>query len=60
MLRPLFIGIMGAGLMRLSFLSGAEYLMHTVWFMHLVFGLLLVVIGVRSVPLAGISLLFLR
>jgi len=47
--RPLFIGIMGAVLMRLSFLSGAEYLMHTVWFMHLVFGLLLVVIGVRSV-----------
>jgi len=47
--RPLFIGIVGAVVMRLSFLSGAEYLMHTVWFMHLIFGLLLVVIGVRSV-----------
>jgi tellurite resistance protein TerC len=46
--RPLFIGIMGAVVLRLSFLSCAEYLMHSVWYMHIIFGLLLVVIGVRS------------
>ena len=56
--RPLFIGICGAVVFRLLFLYFAEsegaarrlgptlarrYLMHSVWFMHLVFGMLLIV-----------------
>jgi len=46
--RPLFIGICGAVVFRFLFLYFAEYLMHSVWFTHIVFGLLLIVIGVRS------------
>jgi len=47
--RPLFMGIMGAVVFRLIFIFVGEYLMHTMSFMHLVFGAFLVYTGINTV-----------
>jgi len=47
--RPLYMGIMGAVVFRLIFIFVGEYLMHTMSFMHLVFGAFLVYTGVNTV-----------
>merc|ERR1719162_1490714 len=47
--RPLYMGIMGAVVFRLIFIFVGEYLMHTMSFMHLVFGAFLVYTGINTV-----------
>jgi len=47
--RPLYMGIMGAVVMRLAFIFIGEYLMHAMFFMHFVFGSFLVYTGVKTV-----------
>jgi tellurite resistance protein TerC len=47
--RPLYLGIMGAVVFRLAFIFVGEYLMHTMTFMHLVFGAFLVYTGIKTV-----------
>jgi len=47
--RPLYLGIMGAVVFRLAFIFIGEYLMHTMWFMHFIFGAFLVYTGVGTV-----------
>jgi len=47
--RPLYLGIMGAVVMRLAFIFIGEYLMHTMFFMHFVFGSFLVYTGIKTV-----------
>jgi tellurite resistance protein TerC len=47
--RPLYLGIMGAVVFRLVFIFIGEFLMHTLWFMHLIFGAFLVYTGIKTV-----------
>jgi tellurite resistance protein TerC len=47
--RPLYMGIMGAVVFRLAFIFVGEYLMHTMTFMHLVFGAFLIYTGIKTV-----------
>jgi len=47
--RPLFVGIVGAVVMRLVFIFIGEYLMHAMGFMHLVFGAFLIWTGIQTV-----------
>lgn len=47
--RPLFLGICGAVFFRLAFIFVGEYLMHTMFFMHLVFGAFLVYSGIKTI-----------
>jgi len=47
--RPLFVGIIGAVVMRLVFIFVGEYLMHAMGFMHLVFGGFLIWTGIQTV-----------
>jgi len=47
--RPLYLGIMGAVVFRLVFIFVGEYLMHTMWFMHFIFGSFLVYTGIKTV-----------
>jgi len=45
--KPLLLGILGAVVLRLGFIFVGEYMMHAMWYAHVVFGMLLVVTGVR-------------
>jgi len=47
--RPLYLGICGAVVFRLAFIFIGEYLMHTMFFMHLVFGVFLMYTGFKTV-----------
>mmetsp|Transcript_17767 Transcript_17767/g.31779 ORF Transcript_17767/g.31779 Transcript_17767/m.31779 type:complete len:469 (-) Transcript_17767:42-1448(-) len=47
--RPLYLGIVGAVIFRLAFIFVGEYLMHAMYFMHLVFGAFLVYTGIKTV-----------
>jgi len=47
--RPLFLGICGAVFFRLIFIFVGEYLMHTMHFMHFIFGGFLVYTGIKTV-----------
>jgi len=47
--RPLFMGIMGAVVFRLAFIFLGEYLMHSMTFMHLIFGGFLIYTGIQTV-----------
>jgi len=47
--KPLYLGIVGAVVLRLVFIFVGEYLMHAMFFMHLVFGMFLVYTGVKTV-----------
>jgi tellurite resistance protein TerC len=47
--KPLFWGICGAVFFRLIFLFIGEYMLHTLWFAHLLFGGFLVYTGIKSV-----------
>jgi tellurite resistance protein TerC len=47
--KPLFWGICGAVFFRLIFLFIGEYMLHTLWFAHLIFGGFLVYTGIKSV-----------
>jgi len=47
--RPLFLGICGAVFFRLIFLFIGEYMLHTLWFAHILFGGFLVYTGIKSV-----------
>mmetsp|Transcript_17430 Transcript_17430/g.38157 ORF Transcript_17430/g.38157 Transcript_17430/m.38157 type:complete len:448 (-) Transcript_17430:39-1382(-) len=47
--KPLFFGILGAIFFRMLFFVVEEYLFHSIWWMHLVFGAFLVYTGIRSV-----------
>mmetsp|Transcript_14761 Transcript_14761/g.39152 ORF Transcript_14761/g.39152 Transcript_14761/m.39152 type:complete len:321 (-) Transcript_14761:266-1228(-) len=47
--RPLFLGICGAVVFRLAFIFVGEYLMHTMFFMHWIFGAFLVYTGIKTV-----------
>merc|ERR1740139_807319 len=47
--KPLFLGIIGAVIFRLVFIFVGEYLMHAMFFMHIVFGAFLVYTGVKTV-----------
>jgi len=47
--RPLFLGICGAVFFRLIFIFVGEYLMHSLFFMHFIFGGFLVWTGVKTV-----------
>eukprot|EP00931_Biecheleriopsis_adriatica_P017402 TRINITY_DN12508_c0_g1_i1.p1 TRINITY_DN12508_c0_g1~~TRINITY_DN12508_c0_g1_i1.p1 ORF type:complete len:434 (-),score=108.58 TRINITY_DN12508_c0_g1_i1:112-1413(-) len=46
--RPLYLGICGAVFFRLAFLFVGEYLMHTMVFMHFIFGGFLIYTGVKT------------
>jgi len=46
--RPLYLGILGAVIMRLLFIFIGEYLMHAMVFMHFVFGAFLVYTGFKT------------
>ena len=46
--RPLFLGICGAVFFRLIFLFVGEYLMHSLFFMHFIFGGFLVWTGIKT------------
>jgi len=45
--KPLLLGILGAVVLRLGFIFLGEYMMHAMWYAHVVFGMILVVTGVR-------------
>lgn len=47
--RPLYFGICGAVVFRLVFIFIGEYLMHAMYFMHLVFGGFLVYTGIKTI-----------
>lgn len=47
--KPLFWGIAGAIVFRMLFFVAAEALMHSVHFMHIIFGLFLVYTGIKTV-----------
>jgi len=47
--RPLYLGILGAVIFRLVFIFIGEYLMHTLFFMHFVFGAFLIYTGIKTV-----------
>jgi len=47
--RPLYMGIMGAVVFRLVFIFVGEYLMHSLSFMHLIFGAFLIYTGINTV-----------
>lgn len=47
--RPLYLGICGAVFFRLVFIFIGEYLMHAMYFMHLVFGAFLIYTGVKTI-----------
>lgn len=47
--RPLYLGIIGAVVFRLVFIFVGEYLMHTLFFMHFVFGAFLIYTGIKTV-----------
>jgi len=47
--RPLYLGICGAVFFRLVFIFIGEYLMHAMFFMHLLFGAFLVYSGIKTV-----------
>jgi tellurite resistance protein TerC len=47
--RPLYFGIWGAILFRLAFIFTGEYLMHAMFFIHLIFGSFLIFTGVKTV-----------
>lgn len=46
--RPLYMGICGAIFFRLAFIFVGEYLMHAMFFMHLVFGAFLIYTGFKT------------
>jgi len=46
--RPLYLGICGAIVFRLAFIFIGEYLMHAMFFMHLIFGAFLVYTGIKT------------
>mmetsp|Transcript_15713 Transcript_15713/g.28613 ORF Transcript_15713/g.28613 Transcript_15713/m.28613 type:complete len:451 (+) Transcript_15713:148-1500(+) len=50
--RPLYLGICGAVVFRLVFIFVGEYLMHAMFFMHILFGGFLVYTGVKTVTAA--------
>lgn len=45
--KPLLLGILGAVVLRLGFIFVGEYMMHAMWYAHVIFGMLLVFTGVR-------------
>lgn len=47
--RPLYLGIWGAIVFRLAFIFVGEYLMHTLFFMHFIFGSFLIYTGLKTV-----------
>jgi len=47
--RPLYLGIMGAIVFRLVFIFIGEYLMHAMFFMHLIFGSFLIYTGFKTI-----------
>jgi len=47
--RPLYLGICGAVFFRLIFIFIGEYLMHALYFMHLVFGAFLIYTGIKTI-----------
>ena len=47
--RPLYLGILGAIVFRLASIFIGEYLMHAMFFMHLIFGFFLIYTGVKTV-----------
>lgn len=47
--RPLYLGICGAVIFRLAFIFVGEYLMHAMFFMHIVFGAFLVYTAIKTV-----------
>merc|ERR1719444_415853 len=47
--RPLYLGICGAIFFRLAFIFVGEYLMHALFFMHIIFGLFLVYTGIKTI-----------
>jgi len=47
--RPLYYGICGAVVFRLVFIFIGEFLMHALYFMHLVFGSFLIYTGVKTI-----------
>mmetsp|Transcript_13792 Transcript_13792/g.28848 ORF Transcript_13792/g.28848 Transcript_13792/m.28848 type:complete len:423 (-) Transcript_13792:129-1397(-) len=47
--KPLYLGICGAVFFRLVFIFVGEYLMHAMFFMHLVFGGFLIYSGIKTV-----------
>jgi len=47
--KPLFWGICGAVFFRLIFLFIGEYMLHSLWFAHLIFGAFLIYTGIKSV-----------
>jgi len=46
--RPLYLGIWGAIIFRLAFIFIGEYLMHAMFFMHLIFGAFLIYTGFKT------------
>eukprot|EP00928_Gymnodinium_smaydae_P099681 TRINITY_DN957_c0_g2_i1.p1 TRINITY_DN957_c0_g2~~TRINITY_DN957_c0_g2_i1.p1 ORF type:complete len:429 (-),score=112.47 TRINITY_DN957_c0_g2_i1:225-1511(-) len=46
--KPLYLGICGAVFFRLAFIFTGEYLMHAMYFMHIIFGSFLVYTGVKT------------
>jgi len=46
--RPLYLGILGAVVLRLLFIFIGEYLMHAMFFMHFIFGAFLVYTGFKT------------
>jgi tellurite resistance protein TerC len=46
--RPLFLGILGAVTMTLAGLTGGEYVFHKLYFLHILFGLFFIYIGVSQ------------
>mmetsp|Transcript_106256 Transcript_106256/g.298865 ORF Transcript_106256/g.298865 Transcript_106256/m.298865 type:complete len:458 (+) Transcript_106256:144-1517(+) len=46
--KPLYLGICGAVVLRLALILAGEYLMHAMFFMHVLFGLFLVYTGLRT------------
>eukprot|EP00930_Biecheleria_cincta_P066505 TRINITY_DN5263_c0_g1_i1.p1 TRINITY_DN5263_c0_g1~~TRINITY_DN5263_c0_g1_i1.p1 ORF type:complete len:449 (+),score=104.74 TRINITY_DN5263_c0_g1_i1:89-1435(+) len=47
--RPLYLGICGAVFFRLMFIFIGEYLMHTMFLMHFIFGAFLVYTGIKTI-----------
>jgi len=47
--RPLYLGICGAVFFRLAFIFVGEYLMHTLFFMHFIFGAFLIYSGIKTI-----------
>lgn len=51
--KPLFIGILGALFFRMLFFVIEEWLFHSFWWMHLIFGTFLIYTGIKAATMEG-------